>query len=208
LKSSFQPIPSERFGIHCSHGGKTRRSWARDTLRLEAALPLYGHEFGLDPDGSEIPILACPVAKYAVSFDANKGDYTGKAALLRQAEALKRYAAGDFTQTADLPGLIRPFRVIDAGIVRAGAIVYDNRTPVGYVTSGTMAPFWVPETQGDSIRLTEQRAQRAPRAGDGQAERAADTLLEAEVRGRRLKLKLVRRNLENRKSDTAFAVME
>ena len=31
---------------------------ARDTLRLEAGLPLYGFELGLDADGAEIPIFA------------------------------------------------------------------------------------------------------------------------------------------------------
>ena len=31
---------------------------ARDTLRLEASLPLYGHEMGLDPESKAIPVFA------------------------------------------------------------------------------------------------------------------------------------------------------
>lgn len=181
---------------------------ARDTLRLEAALPLYGHEFGIDPNGRQIPVLACPVARYGVSFDANKGDYTGKAALLEQAESLKRYAAGDFSNTAALPAVIRPFRLAGGGIARAGAVVYDKASPVGYVTSGTMAPYWVARADGDTVCLTEQRGQRALGLAMVAADVPADAALAVDVRGRKLTMQLVRRNLENRKSETAFAVIE
>lgn len=180
---------------------------ARDTLRLEAGLPLYGHEFGIGPDGVEMPILACPVARYAVSFDKKRGDFSGAAALKQQAEALKRYAAGDFTQTSALPKVIRAFRLIDSGIARAGAVVYDKGTPVGWVTSGTMAPYWVPAMDGATPQLTNDRGQRALGLAMVDATVAADAVLEIEVRDRKLKTQLVRRNLENRKTDTAWAVV-
>ena len=54
---------------------------ARDTMRLEASLPLFGHELGLDYEGNEIPIFSARQAQYAVSFKESKGDYIGRNAL-------------------------------------------------------------------------------------------------------------------------------
>ncbi len=51
---------------------------ARDTLRLEAGLTLYGHELGVDPEGLEIPVFAIPGARIGVSFSARKGDFVGR----------------------------------------------------------------------------------------------------------------------------------
>jgi aminomethyltransferase len=67
---------------------------ARDTLRLEAALPLYGHEFGFDPEKREIPIFTSVQGRSAVSFSPEKGDFIGKAALAEQLDEHKQREAG------------------------------------------------------------------------------------------------------------------
>ena len=115
---------------------------ARDTLRLEAALPLYGHELGLDADGKEIPIFACPLAKFGVSFSALKGDFMGRRSLARQHDAFRKILFRDFSAMADLPRMIRPLVLAGRGIARQGASVFDGDRLVGTITSGTMVPYW------------------------------------------------------------------
>ncbi|MHC4458210.1 MAG: glycine cleavage system aminomethyltransferase GcvT [Planctomycetota bacterium] len=125
---------------------------ARDTLRLEAGLPLYGHELGSEPCGQEIPIFACKIAKFAVSFLPLKKDFIGKDALSRQFEALKKIKEGDYSLIEDLPKMIRPIAVIGKGIARAGCSVFKEGKNVGYITSGTMVPYWKTKEQETSVR--------------------------------------------------------
>ncbi len=134
---------------------------ARDTLRLEAGLPLYGHELGEDPEGNEIPILACSTLKFAVSFSPLKGDFVGRAALTRQFEALAKITARDYSQMADLPRLIQPLAVAGRGIARDGTKVCKGDRHIGYVTSGTMVPLWTVEGKGLESTVTDQRERRS-----------------------------------------------
>jgi aminomethyltransferase len=91
---------------------------ARDTLRFEAAMPLYGHELS-----SEIDPYAAGVG-WAVKLD--KGEFVGRAAL----QKLKQN-----------PGSARVgLRLEGKRIARQGsAVLHEDRT-VGAVTSGTFAP--------------------------------------------------------------------
>lgn len=134
---------------------------ARDTLRLEAGLPLYGHELGQDPEGTQIPIFALAQARLAVSFAPQKGDYPGKAALKRQYASLKAIVDGKFDQATDLPRLVRPFELLDKGIARSGARVYYHDQPAGFVTSGTMVPRIQFEGRGLESVLSDGSSRRA-----------------------------------------------
>ncbi|MEI3103282.1 MAG: glycine cleavage system aminomethyltransferase GcvT [Oscillospiraceae bacterium] len=100
---------------------------ARDTLRMEASFPLYGHEMGTAPDGTEIPIFAVPLAKFAVSFSAQKGDFIGRAALERQHQAFIRHMDRDFSDMSALPRRIAPIALLDRGVMRAGMEIYRGR---------------------------------------------------------------------------------
>ena len=114
---------------------------ARDTLRLEAGLPLYGHELGQDIDERTIPIYACGLARFAVSFSKVKGDFIGRAALAKHFKAWEGIRKQDYTRMADLPRMVMPIAMTGKGIARAGNLVYRGDKPVGYVTSGTMVPY-------------------------------------------------------------------
>jgi len=157
---------------------------ARDTLRLEAGLPLYGHELGEDPDGKEIPILACPLTKIAVSFSPLKEEYVGRAALERQHEAFKRITYRGHSLIEDLPRMIRPIAVAGRGVARAGAKVFKGDTPVGYVTSGTMIPIWVFEGQGLKSMQTDQHQLRSICLGYIDSDIIEGEKIAIEIRGR------------------------
>ena len=134
---------------------------ARDTLRLEAGLPLYGHELGLDPEGREIPIFASGLSRFAVSFSPLKGEYFGREPLARQFHALKRIMERDYSLRDDLPRIILPLELADRGIARAGDKVLRGDKHIGYVTSGTMVPYWKSEGEGMNSRLIDETGRRA-----------------------------------------------
>jgi aminomethyltransferase len=163
---------------------------ARDTLRLEAAMPLYGHELGLTPDGQEIPIFAISLAPAAVSFSELKGDFVGRQALLEQFEALQRLRSGQGVSPA-LPRRIMPLALEDRGIARRGHEVFLDDRQVGFITSGTSVPYWKFEGQAAQMRISDQTALRAIALAYLEADLPYGCELEVLVRNRRLKARVV-----------------
>ncbi len=157
---------------------------ARDTLRLEAGLPLHGHEFGRDPEGGEIPVLAVPITRFAVSFSPRKGDFVGRAALERQFRALARFLDRDFSAMADLPRMVRPVAVTGRGIARQGARVLRDGRLVGYVTSGTMVPYWIFEGDGEVARPGDRHELRPICLAYLDSDLQDDDQITIDVRGR------------------------
>ena len=160
---------------------------ARDTLRMEAGLPLYGHEMGTAPDGSEIPIFAVSLAKFAVSFAPQKGDFIGREALKRQSDARSRILSRDYSDMTELPRRIRPITLLDRGVMRAGMEIYQGDELVGWVTSGTMIPYFLTEGEGLATKILESSAKRSIGLCYIKSSIRKDTVVEIDVRGKRLK---------------------
>lgn len=168
-----------------SQGAEPIGLGARDTLRLEAALPLYGHEFGLDAQQKPIPIFACSLARFAVSFSERKGAFIGREALQEQFAALQRIVDHDYTDVDVLPRLIVPVAVTGKGIARQGCTVYRRDRHVGFITSGTMVPFWTTEGEGLGSTFSEHVQKRAIALALLDADIVIGDALEIDIRGRK-----------------------
>jgi aminomethyltransferase len=93
---------------------------SRNTLRLEAAMALYGHEIDETTTLYE--------ANLGWICKLNKGDFIGRETLARQKEeGVRRRLVG--------------FEVRERGIARDGQDVYAAGRKIGRVTSGSPAPF-------------------------------------------------------------------
>ncbi|MBM3312464.1 MAG: glycine cleavage system aminomethyltransferase GcvT [Candidatus Aminicenantes bacterium] len=102
------------------HGLQPVGLGARDTLRLEAKLPLYGN----DIDDTTTPLEAD--FKWIVKF--KKGDFLGRDVLVRQnEEGTARKLVG--------------FEVVDKGIARPHYPVFVGGAAAGQVASGTFSPL-------------------------------------------------------------------
>lgn len=101
---------------------------ARDTLRLEARMPLYGNELGDDITPLE--------AGLGWAVDLSKGEFLGSQVIADQ-------------KAAGVPRKTVGFRMTErSGAPRSHAPVQVDGVDVGYVTSGAMSP-----TLGENIGL-------------------------------------------------------
>ncbi len=157
---------------------------ARDTLRLESSLPLYDHEYGDDPDGKKIPCFAVPIGKSAVSFSPLKGEFIGRKALEKQFAAYSKIIARDYSAIADLPRMFKCVAVAGRGIARAGARVFKGDKHVGYISSGTMAPYWVFEDKGLLSSQTGEHKLRAICLAYIDSDIIEDDRLSVDIRGK------------------------
>ena len=110
-----------------AHGARPAGLGARDTLRLEAGMPLYGNELSRETNPFEVNLGR------VVKLD--KGEFIGRAALqaVQQAGPVRK-----------LIGL----RMLDNAIPRSGYPVQADGSAVGHVTSGTLSP-----TSGEKIAM-------------------------------------------------------
>lgn len=127
---------------------------ARDTLRLEAGMPLYGHEMAEDITPLEADL------GYFVKMEQK--DFIGKKALIEMGLPKKKRVG---------------LKLIDRGIARENALVFADHHEIGRVTSGTFAPHL---GYAIAMALLDQEHQ------------AVGTVVEIDVRGRRLSAEVVK----------------
>ncbi|MBR4471943.1 MAG: glycine cleavage system aminomethyltransferase GcvT [Erysipelotrichaceae bacterium] len=134
---------------------------ARDTLRLEASMPLYGHEM----DETISPL------ETGLNFGVkmNKEEFIGKKGLEERGE----------------PKICRVgLQIVDKGVLREHQDVYVGDEKIGHTSSGTFSPLLKTSI---AMALIDKKYS------------ALDTIVEVDVRGRRLKAKVVEMPFYSRK---------
>ena len=187
-------------------GAKPAGLGARDTLRLEAGYPLYGHEMGKDPSGQRMPIFAVPLASFAVNFAEEKGAFIGREALSVQKECALRMKAKDFSDIAAVPRRIKAIELVDRGVMRAGMEVYRDGKFIGWITSGTMVPYYLTEGEGADTVLTDQVQRRAIGLCYVDSELRKGDIVEVDVRGKRLKARIKLHHIKTGESRVVIPV--
>ncbi|AYC29558.1 glycine cleavage system aminomethyltransferase GcvT [Paenisporosarcina cavernae] len=129
---------------------------ARDTLRFEACLALYGQELSKDISPLEAGI------GFVVKLKKNE-DFNGKSVLVEQKEQ-------------GVPRQLVGIEMIDKGIPRFGYDVYTGDEKIGFVTTGTQSP-----TLKKNIGLALIQSSYTE----------LGTEVEVEIRGKKLKAKIV-----------------
>ncbi len=188
-------VPSEDAALMWNRlialGAKPAGLGARDTLRLEACLPLYGHEMGNDASGKPIPIFSVPAARIAVSLVEEKGKFIGREALARQQQAVAGFKDGDYSGCGCVPKRILPIVLTDHGVMRAGMPVFRGEEQVGWITSGTMVPYWMnPEDPNGGT------AKRSIGMCYVNSDVKTEDALSVDIRGKRIGAAVVKRHLD------------
>ena len=85
-----------------------------------------------------------------------------------------------------------PIALLDRGVIRAGMDIYFNGEHAGWVTSGTMVPYYNFDEEGNILDTTGKRS-----IGFAYVDKAITRkdIIEIDVRGKRLKAKPVIRHL-------------
>ena len=174
---------------------------ARDSLRMEAGLVLYGNELGLDTEGIEIPIYAMlPAARVTVSFSSLKGEFIGREALRAQFEEVNA-RENDYLLPAReervVPKSIKPFLITGQGIARRGHEVFVDGKAVGHVTSGTMVPYWIFSEAGILGKITDEKRMRAIGLAYVDSDLEEGQKIEIRSRGKAVQGLIVEKNLSS-----------
>ncbi|MEM7253249.1 MAG: glycine cleavage system aminomethyltransferase GcvT [Pseudomonadota bacterium] len=118
-----------------SHGATPAGLGARDSLRIEAGLPLYGHELS-----ATTPILANTFARFAIKPSADR-HFVGHSVLGQQLDDLTAWQSNQPLPNHVLPDVIQSVRITGGRRpLRQGYSVLANGKVIGEITSGTAVP--------------------------------------------------------------------